>query len=74
MMPAVGKSGAGMISISSSMELSGVAQQVQAGVDHLVEVVRRDVGGHAHRDAGRAVDQQVGQRAGSTSGSFSEPS
>ena len=38
-----------------------VLQQVQAGVDHLVEVVRRDVGGHAHRDAGRAVDQQVGQ-------------
>ena len=39
----------------------GLAQQVQTGVDHLVEVVRRDVGGHAHRDAGRAVDQQVGQ-------------
>ena len=39
----------------------GVLQQVQAGVDHLVQVVRRDVGGHAHRDAARAVDQQVGQ-------------
>jgi hypothetical protein len=38
-----------------------VLQQVQAGVDHLVEVVRRDVGGHAHRNAGAAVDQQVGQ-------------
>jgi hypothetical protein len=36
---------------------------VQAG-HHLVEVVRRDVGGHAHRDAGRAVDQQVGQARG----------
>jgi hypothetical protein len=38
-------------------------QQVQAGVHHLVEVVRRD-GGHAHRDTGRAVDQQVGQAGG----------
>ena len=38
-----------------------VLQQVQAGVDDLVEVVRRDVGGHADRDAGRAVDQQVRQ-------------
>ena len=28
---------------------------------HLAQVVRRDVGGHADRDAGRAVDQQVGQ-------------
>ena len=36
-----------------------VLQQVQAGVDHLVQVVRRDVRRHAHRDAGRAVDQQV---------------
>ena len=30
-----------------------------ASID-FVEVVRRDVGRHAHRDAGRAVDQQVG--------------
>jgi hypothetical protein len=28
-------------------------------VDHLLEVVRWDVGGHADRDAGAAVDQQV---------------
>src|SRR5690606_35231892 len=27
-------------------------------VHHLAQVVRRDVGGHAHRDAGGAVDQQ----------------
>ena len=38
-----------------------VLQQVQAGVDDLVQVVRRDVRRHAHRDAGRAVDQQIGQ-------------
>ena len=37
-----------------------IVEQLQAGVDHLAEVVRRNVGGHAHRDAGRTVDQQVG--------------
>ena len=63
MMPAVGKSGAGMISISSSMRGLGMAQQVQAGVDHFVEVVRRNVGRHAHRDAAGAVDQQIRQFA-----------
>ena len=61
MMPAVGKSGAGMISISSSIDASGLLQQVQAGVDDLVQVVRRDVGRHADGDAGGAVDQQVRQ-------------
>ncbi len=30
-----------------------------AGVDHLAEIVRRDVGRHADRDALRAVDQEV---------------
>ena len=39
----------------------GVVDEVAHGVAHLVEVVRRDVGGHAHGDAGRAVDQQVGE-------------
>ena len=34
--------------------------QVHQRVADLAEVVRRDVGGHAHRDAGGAVDQQVG--------------
>jgi hypothetical protein len=29
----------------------GVPQQVQAGIDHFIEVVRRDVGGHADRNA-----------------------
>ena len=31
-------------------------------VDDLAQVVRRDVGGHADGDAGRAVDQQVRDR------------
>ena len=38
-----------------------VAQQVQAGVDHFVQVVWRDVGGHAHRNTARAVNEQIGQ-------------
>ncbi len=37
----------------------GVGQRPEHAVGDLVEVVRRDVGGHADRDAGRAVDQQV---------------
>ena len=42
--------------------------------DHLAQVVRRDVGRHAHGDARGAVDQQVGEGAGRTSGSWREPS
>jgi hypothetical protein len=34
---------------------------VEGGVDDLAQVVGRDVGGHAHRDALAAVDQQVGE-------------
>ena len=39
----------------------GVVDQRDAGVDHLAEIVRRDVGGHADRDAAGAVDEQVGE-------------
>ena len=39
----------------------GVLDQRQRRVDHLAEVVRRDVGGHADGDAGGAVDQHVGE-------------
>ena len=38
-----------------------IVDQADAGTDDLVEVVRRHVGGHAHRDAGGAVEQQVRQ-------------
>ena len=38
----------------------GIFEQLDQRGDDLVEVVRRDVGGHAHGDAGAAVDQQVG--------------
>ncbi len=37
----------------------GRLDQVQAGLDQLADVVRRDVGRHAHRDAAGAVGQQV---------------
>ena len=39
----------------------GIVDQRDAGVDHLAEIVRRDVGRHADRDAAGAVDQQIGE-------------
>ncbi|MCY1507074.1 hypothetical protein D9M68_413400 [compost metagenome] len=38
-----------------------LVQQAHAGGGHFPQVVRRHVGGHAHGDAGGAVEQQVGQ-------------
>ncbi len=38
-----------------------IIDQADARADDLVEVVRRHVGGHAHGDAGGAVEQQVRQ-------------
>ncbi len=37
----------------------GVLERPLGALGDLAQVVRRDVGGHADRDAGRAVDQQV---------------
>ena len=37
---------------------------MQASVNNLVQIVRRNVGRHAHGDAGRAVDQQVREARG----------
>ena len=34
-----------------------ISQQVQATINHLVHVVRRYVGGHAHRNTRRPIDQ-----------------
>ena len=48
----------------------GVVQEVQAGIHHFVEVVRWNVGRHAHGNACAAVDQQVGQAAGQHQGFF----
>ena len=57
--PPVGKSGPCTIWHSSSIVISGLSRCGDAGVDHLAQVVRRNVGGHADGDAARAVDQQV---------------
>ena len=38
-----------------------LVEQAHAGRRDFPQVVRRHVGGHAHRDAGGAVEQQVGQ-------------
>ena len=51
-----------------------LGQQLLAGVDHLGEVVGRDVGGHADRDTPGAVDQQVGDARRGDQRLFSEPS
>ena len=59
MSPPVGKSGPWTISrIFVELRVRLLDQQ-DGGVDDLAQVVRRNVGRHAHRDAGRAVDQQV---------------
>ena len=47
-----------------------MVQQVQAGVHHFVQVVGRDIGGHAHGDTRRSIDQQIGQLAGQHDGLF----
>ena len=47
-----------------------VIQHAHGGVDDLPQVVGRDVGGHAHGDAGGAVDQQVGEPGGQDPGLF----
>ena len=39
----------------------GIVDEGAAGVDHLAQVMGRNVGGHADRDSARPVDQQVGK-------------
>ena len=39
----------------------GLVHQGENGVDRLAEIVRRDVGRHADRDAAGAVDEQIGK-------------
>ena len=45
-----------------------VLDQRERGVDHLAQIVGRDVGRHAHRDAARAVDKHVGKARGQDGG------
>ena len=46
------------------MPSAGSSRRGHAGVGDLAEIVGRDVGGHAHGDARRSVDEQVGQPRG----------
>ena len=62
-----GEIGAGDVLHQVGQSGLGVVQDADAGVDDLGEVVGRDVGGHAHGDAGGTVDQQVGEPAGQDS-------
>ncbi len=57
----VGKSGSRQVPDQVRSGGLGVAQQVTGGLDHLVHVVGRDIGGHAHGDAGAAVEQHMRQ-------------
>ena len=41
-----------------------VVHQRQQAIDHFAQIVRRNVGGHAHGNAGTAVDKQVGRLGG----------
>src|SRR5690606_42098745 len=40
----------------------GVVDEGDEGIDDLAQVVRSEVGSHAHRDAGGAVHDEVGDR------------
>ena len=43
---------------------AGILHQLDGRVDDFGEIVRRNVGGHADRDAARAVDDQIGNARG----------
>ena len=51
----------------------GVLDEQGDGVGQLVQVVRRDVRRHAHRDTGRAVEEQVGDARGEDPGLLVAP-
>ena len=42
----------------------GILHQLDGGVDHFGEIVRRNVGGHADSDAARSVDDEIGDSRG----------
>ncbi len=42
----------------------GIVDQSHAGIEHFGDIVRRNIGGHTHRDTGRTVDQKVGNARG----------
>ena len=48
----------------------GLIHESKNGVDRLAEIVRRDVGRHADRDAAGAVDEQIGKARRQDDGLF----
>jgi hypothetical protein len=52
------------MSIRSSTVSSGLSRSFEAGVGHLGQVVRRNVGRHADGDAGRPVDEEIREPRG----------
>ena len=61
MRPPVGKSGPGTISVKRFQIDRRIVDIGQAGIDHFAQIMGRDVGGHAHGDAGRTIDQHIGK-------------
>ncbi len=61
--PAGGKIGAGQQRHQPLVRQVGVGDQGAGGGAELVQVVRRDVGGHPHRDPCRAIGQKVREGA-----------
>jgi hypothetical protein len=51
-----------------AVQLAPVVERIDQRVAHLAQVVGRDGSGHAHGDAGSAVDQQVGDGGGEDGG------
>src|SRR5690606_7862775 len=47
-----------------------VVDERKTGLDHFADVVGRNIGGHAHGNAGGAIDQQVGNAGGQDVGDF----
>ena len=70
MMPAGGEVRALHVAHQIAAGERGIVDQGDRGRDGLAQVVRRDVGGHAHGDARAAVDQQVGEAGGQDRGLF----
>ena len=54
--------------MSSGRVMSGLSRRASRASQTSLQVVGRDVGGHAHGDARGAVDQEVGEAAGQHQG------
>ena len=70
----VGKSGPGRCCDQLFDGDVGIVDIGDAGVDHLAQIVGRDVGRHADGDAAAPLTSRFGKRAGRTVGSWSRPS